>query len=110
MKPEKLHRHLNTVHSDLATQPDEFQKTLHIRIELTLTAAAVDKREVVLGREFTSKLKAFLLSDNTPSRQIADMSEDVRCQLIAGLQHVKSTFQLNECTDISNAAQLLAYF
>ncbi|KII71400.1 hypothetical protein RF11_11506 [Thelohanellus kitauei] len=37
------------------------------------------------------------------------MSEDVLCQLIAGLQPVKFAFKPNECTDIANAAKLLAY-
>ncbi|KII71277.1 hypothetical protein RF11_08773 [Thelohanellus kitauei] len=65
--------------------------------------------EVVLEREFGQKLKAIPLSDNTMSRRIVDMYEDVRCQLIAPLQHVKFAFPPCEYTDIANAAQLLAY-
>jgi hypothetical protein len=65
--------------------------------------------EVVLGKECSQKLKAIPLSDNTVSRRIADMSEDVRCQLITRLQHVKFAIQLDESTDIANAAQLLVY-
>ncbi|KII60658.1 SCAN domain-containing protein 3 [Thelohanellus kitauei] len=66
--------------------------------------------EIDLGREFSQKLKAVHLSDNTESRRISGMSEDVRCQLIARLHHAKFAFQLDECTDIANEAKLLAYF
>ncbi|KII60953.1 hypothetical protein RF11_13926 [Thelohanellus kitauei] len=35
------------------------------------------------------------------------MSEDVRCPLISGLQHVNFAFPPEECTDIANTAQML---
>jgi len=83
--------------------------SIQSRAEELILPAAVDMCEVVLGKEYSQKLKAVPLSDNIVSRRIADVSEDVRCQLIARLQHVKFAIQLEESTDIANAAQLLVY-
>lgn len=84
-------------------------KKPHTIAEELILPAAVDMCEVVLGREYSQKLKAIPLSDNTISRRITDMSEDVRCQLVARIQQVKFAIQLDESTDIACAAQLLVY-
>ncbi|KII73288.1 SCAN domain-containing protein 3 [Thelohanellus kitauei] len=71
-------------------------KKPHTIAEELILPSAIDMCEVVLGREYSQKLKAIPLSDNTVSRRIVDMSEDVLSQLIARLQHSKFAIQLDE--------------
>lgn len=84
-------------------------KKPHTIGEELILPAAVEMCEVMLGKACSEKLKTIPLSDNTINRRIGDMSEDIRIQLIARLQQVKFAIQLDESTDISNAAHLLVY-
>lgn len=54
-------------------------KKPHTIAEELILPAPVGMCEVVLGKEYSQKLKAIPLSDKTMSRQIADIYEDVRC-------------------------------
>ena len=84
-------------------------KKPHTIGEELILPAAVDMCEVLFGKECSQKLKTIPLSDDTMSRRISDMSEDIRIQLIGRLQQVKFAIQLDESTDIASAAQLLVY-
>ncbi|KII65545.1 hypothetical protein RF11_04895 [Thelohanellus kitauei] len=86
----------------------EFQKPCTIAEELILSAI-VNMYKIVIGREFSPRLKATPLSDNNVGRKIAGMSEGALCPLIGCLQCVKFEFQLDECTDIANADQFMVY-
>ena len=59
------------------------------------------------GDKFAKKLDVVPLSDNTISRRISDMGEDVKCQVIDRVKKSKYALQLDESTDIANCAQLL---
>ncbi|KII62535.1 Zinc finger MYM-type protein 6 [Thelohanellus kitauei] len=139
MKPAKLKRHFTTMHSELISKPKHYferQKELYLKqksklmfcttlnekvlrestfqkphtiAEELILPSAIDMCEVVLRSNYSQKLKAITLSDNTVSRRIVDMSEDVLCQLIARLQNSKFEIQLDESLDIANASQLLVY-
>ncbi|KII63306.1 hypothetical protein RF11_04903 [Thelohanellus kitauei] len=139
MKRAKFRHDFTTIHSELTNKPKEyikrekqfylkqkgklmicttlnekvlraskFQKTHTIAEELILPQA-INMCEVVLGIDYSQKLKAIHLSDNTVSRRIVDISEDVLCQLIARLQNSKFAIQLDESIDIAKASKLLVY-
>lgn len=77
--------------------------------DLILPATKDIVREL-LGEEAARKIDTVPLSDNTVCRRISDMAEDVTEQL---LEQVKDSpcfaLQLDESTDVANAAQLLVY-
>ena len=49
------------------------------------------------------------LSDNTISRRISDMSNDIEANLIDKLKGCEFALQVDESTDISGKARLLAF-
>ena len=81
----------------------------HTIAEELILPAAVDMCEALLGKAYSEKLKVIPLSDNTVSRRIDDMAEDILIQLITRLQKVKFAIQIDESTDIASVAQLLVY-
>ena len=72
--------------------------------------SATDMCKTMYGNDIDiNKLKTVPLSDTTIARRIDDMASDVRVQLIEKLR-LADTFalQLDESTDVSKDAQLLA--
>ncbi|XP_064416286.1 zinc finger BED domain-containing protein 5-like [Latimeria chalumnae] len=78
--------------------------------EKLLLPAAKDMCTVMIGEKAASQLDMVPLSNDTVSRRIADMAADVKEQLLEGVcQSPCFSIQIDESTDISDAAQLLVY-
>lgn len=77
--------------------------------DLILPATKDIVREM-LGEDAAKKIDAVPLSDNTVQRWIGEMSEDVSAQLLEQVRGSKYfALQLDESTDVANAAELLVY-
>nr|XP_055055877.1 zinc finger BED domain-containing protein 5-like [Misgurnus anguillicaudatus] len=63
----------------------------------------------MVGDKAANQIKSILLSNDTVSRRIKDLSFDVKSQLTERLRSSEFALQLDECTDVSSAAQLLVY-
>ena len=65
----------------------------------------------MIGDEAVSKLNSVSMSNNTIQQRFTEMSTDIKEQVITKVQGSKYGFaiQLDESTDVSNCAQLLAY-
>ncbi|CAL9683899.1 unnamed protein product [Knipowitschia caucasica] len=73
-----------------------------------LLPAAVDMCEVILGAEAANKLKVIPLSNDTVRRRIQELAADIEAQLLDRLRSCEQfSIQLDESTDIANAAQLI---
>ncbi|KAG9282105.1 zinc finger BED domain-containing protein 5-like [Astyanax mexicanus] len=85
-------------------------KKPHTIGEELLLPAAMDMCRVMVGEEAANKLKNIPLSNDTVGRRISEMSSDVKSQLVERLRSCEQfAVQLDECTDVSSAAQLLVY-
>ncbi|GFU53531.1 zinc finger BED domain-containing protein 5 [Trichonephila clavipes] len=73
MKPNKLKIHLETLHA-------KFKKPHSIAEELILPAA-IEIVEIMFGDNFAKELQTIPLSNDTVSRRIDDIAEDVEQQL-----------------------------
>ncbi|XP_071399292.1 SCAN domain-containing protein 3-like [Centroberyx affinis] len=76
--------------------------------EELLLPAAVDLCEVMVGKDAAAKLRSVPLSNDTIRRRIEDMSNDIKSQLLERLRVSKFAVQLDESTDVSGSAQLIA--
>ena len=85
------------------------KKAFTIAEELILPSA-IDMCREIIGEAAASKLQIVSLSNDTITRRIVEMSNDIECQL---LEKIKSSpyysIQLKESTDVSNAALLLVF-
>ncbi|XP_076047489.1 zinc finger BED domain-containing protein 5-like [Oratosquilla oratoria] len=138
MKPSKLQRHLQQKHSTEATKSINFFKRQKSSVasqantfkqRFTLPDRALkasflasfhiargkkktigDVVQELFGNDAVNQVDVVPLSNNTVSRRIDDMAEDVTVQL---LEQVKNSeyfaLQLDESTDVANKAQLLVY-
>ncbi len=85
-------------------------KKPHTIGEELILPAAVDMCRVMVGEEAANKIKSIPLSNDTVSRRIKDIPFDVKSQLTERLRSCEQfALQLDECTDVSSAAQLLVY-
>ena len=75
---------------------------------LILPACQVIVR-TMLGSEAEGVINKIPLSDNTISRRISDMSNDIEANVIDKLKCREFALQADESTDISGKAQLLAF-
>jgi hypothetical protein len=74
-----------------------------------ILAAATDMLQTMLGEKCAQQLRNIPLSNNTVSRQISDISEDLEEQLIEKLRNNRFAIQIDEATDCSGVAHLIAY-
>ena len=86
-------------------------KKSHTIAEEFIMPAAKMLVKHVIGDEAVSKLNSASVSNNTIQLRIAEMSTDIKEQVITEVQGSKYRFaiQLVESTDMSNYAQLLVY-
>ncbi|XP_078533866.1 zinc finger BED domain-containing protein 5-like [Lissotriton helveticus] len=77
--------------------------------EKVILPALLDVARTMLGEKAAEKFKSIPISDTTVCRRIADMSEDIQGQLIARLKSSLFALQLDEATDVSKDAHLIAY-
>ena len=75
--------------------------------EKLILPCAIDMCREIIAEAAASKLKLVSLSNDTIKRRIAEISDDIECQL---LERIKSSpyysIQLDKSTDVSNAALL----
>lgn len=78
--------------------------------EKLIMPSVIDACREVLGPAAAAKVSAIPLSNDTVSRRIGEMADDIECQV---LDRVRASdwfaIQLDETTDISNLAILLVY-
>ncbi|GFX75516.1 SCAN domain-containing protein 3 [Trichonephila clavipes] len=84
MKPNKLRRHFETLH-------------------------AIEIVETMFGDNFAKELQPIPLSNDTVSRRIDDIAEDVEQQLFGKLRDKLFSIQLDEATDSNKDAHFIAY-
>lgn len=78
--------------------------------ETLVLPAAIKMCEIIHGDKFGESLKSIPLSRDTVQRRIADLSEDIRAQLLTQIHKSgKFAIQLDESTDIANMAQLIVF-
>ncbi|GFT10767.1 zinc finger BED domain-containing protein 5 [Trichonephila clavipes] len=99
MKPNKLKRHFETLHA-------RCKKPHTIAEELILPAEIV---ETMFGDNLANELQSIPLSNDTVSRRIDDISEDVEQQLFGKLRDKLFSIQLDEATDSNKDAHFIAY-
>ncbi len=86
------------------------KKKRHTIAERLILPAALDIVNTVLDEKASEKLKLIPLSDNTVSRRIGDIAQNLEEQLIVRLKTAKDfAIQLDESTDIASSATLLVY-
>ena len=84
-------------------------KQPHTIEETLMKPGAVTMSRIMHGNKMARELETVPLSNDTITRRINDISNDIKCQLIERVKGKKYALQLDESTDISNSAQLLAF-
>ncbi|XP_069083619.1 zinc finger BED domain-containing protein 5-like [Pleurodeles waltl] len=77
--------------------------------EKVILPSILDMARTMLGEKAAEKFKMVPISDTTVCRRISDMSEDIHRQLTAHLKFSLFAWQLDEATDLSKEAHLIAY-
>ncbi|GFV60569.1 SCAN domain-containing protein 3 [Trichonephila clavipes] len=101
MKPNKLKRHFETLHAKC--------KTPHTIAEGPIFPAVIEIVETMFGDNFAKDLLSIPLSNDTVSRRIADIAEDVEQQLFGMLRDKLFSIQLAEATDSNKDVYFIAY-
>uniref|UniRef100_A0A3Q3M9R7 DUF4371 domain-containing protein n=1 Tax=Labrus bergylta TaxID=56723 RepID=A0A3Q3M9R7_9LABR len=82
----------------------------HNIAEKCILLAAIDMVTTVMDAKSTEKIKCIPLSNNTVSRRIHDISNNLEEELISRLKAAADfSIQLDESTDVSDCATLLVY-
>ncbi|GFY35313.1 protein FAM200B [Trichonephila clavipes] len=100
MKPNKLKRHFETLHARC--------KKPHTIAEELILPAAIEIVETMFGDNFAKELQSIPLSNDTVSRRIDDIAEDVEQQLFGKLRDQLFSIQLDEATDSNKDAHFIA--
>ncbi|GFV95229.1 SCAN domain-containing protein 3 [Trichonephila clavipes] len=77
--------------------------------EELILPAAIEIVENMFGDNFAKKLQSIPLSNDTVSRRIDDIAEDVEQQLFGKLRDKLFSIQLDEATDSNKDAHFIAY-
>src|SRR5215469_84174 len=86
------------------------QKKPHSIGENLIKPAAIDMIRLTCGDEYVKKIEQIPLSNDTICKRIQDMSIDIKKQVISGIKNSgQFSLQMDETTDISDEAQLMAY-
>ncbi|GFW08901.1 zinc finger BED domain-containing protein 5 [Trichonephila clavipes] len=101
MKPNKLKRHFETLHARC--------KKPHTIAEELILPAAIEIVETMFGDNFAKELQSIPLSNDTVSRRIDDIAEDVEQQLFGKLRDKLFSIQLDEAKDSNKDAHFIAY-
>ncbi|GFS85221.1 zinc finger BED domain-containing protein 5 [Trichonephila clavipes] len=101
MKPNKLKRHFETLQA-------RCQNPRTIAEELILPVA-IEIVETMFGDNFAKELQSVRLSNDTVSRRIDDIAEDVEQQFFGKLRDKLFSIQLDEATDSNKGAHFIAY-
>ncbi|XP_042858681.1 zinc finger BED domain-containing protein 5-like [Penaeus japonicus] len=84
-------------------------KQPHTIGETLMKPGAVTMSRIMHGDKMARELETVPLSNDTITRRINDIANDIKCQLIDRVKGSKYALQLDESTDISNSAQLLVF-
>lgn len=84
-------------------------KKPHTIAEELILPSAIDMVSTMIGESAANQLKNIPLSNNTISRRIHDISENINEQLISKLKNKNFAIQLDEATDSNKDAHLICY-
>ncbi|GFV74381.1 SCAN domain-containing protein 3 [Trichonephila clavipes] len=84
-------------------------KKPHTIAEELILPAAIEILETMFGDNFAKELQSIPLSNDTLSRRIDDIAEDVEQQLFGKLRDKSFSIQLDEATDSNKDAHFIAY-
>ncbi|GFT61711.1 SCAN domain-containing protein 3 [Trichonephila clavipes] len=85
------------------------RKKPHIIAEELILPAAIEIIRTMFGDNFAKELLSIPLSNDTVSRRIDDIAEDVEQQLFGKLRDKLFSIQLDETTDNNKDAHFIAY-
>lgn len=81
----------------------------HTMAENLIGPCAKDIVKCMLGEKAAKKIDLVPLSNNTMSRRINDLANDVESELLKRIKMSNFAIQLDESTDVANVAVLLVY-
>ncbi|GFW39736.1 zinc finger BED domain-containing protein 5 [Trichonephila clavipes] len=81
----------------------------HTIVEELILPAAIEIIETMFGDNFSKELQSIPLSNDTVSRRIDDIAEDVKQPLFGKLRDKLFSIQLDEATDSNKDAHCIAY-
>ncbi|GFW83542.1 zinc finger MYM-type protein 6 [Trichonephila clavipes] len=84
-------------------------KKPHVTAEELILPAAIEIVETMFGDNFAKELQSIPQSNDTVSRRIDDIAEDVEQQLFGKLRDKLFSIQLDEATDSNKDAHCIAY-
>ncbi|GFV36005.1 SCAN domain-containing protein 3 [Trichonephila clavipes] len=84
-------------------------KKPHTIAEKLILPAAIEIVETMFGDNFSKELQSIPLSNDTFSRRIEDIAEDVQQQLFGKLRDKFFSIQLDEASDSNKDAHFIAY-
>ena len=81
----------------------------HIFVESVILPACQQMVKVMLDDKAEQEISKSPLSNYTVQRRITDFSDNIEQNVMAKLKNCQFTLQINESTDISDHAQLIAF-
>ncbi|KAK5863610.1 hypothetical protein PBY51_000631 [Eleginops maclovinus] len=81
----------------------------HTIAESLILPAAIAMTTAMHGEKIASVLKQIPLSNDTMSKRINDIANDMKCQLIERVKNSRFSLQLDESTDLTNVAHLMVF-
>uniref|UniRef100_A0A8C5CF82 DUF4371 domain-containing protein n=1 Tax=Gadus morhua TaxID=8049 RepID=A0A8C5CF82_GADMO len=81
----------------------------HTIAESLILPAAIAMTLAMHGEKIASALKQIPLSNDTVSKRIIEIANDMKCQIIERVKNCRFSLQLDESTDVTSVAQLLVF-